>query len=42
MAQDAEDGPDFLDVEQHGWDLNSPLYNNNTSRPPMNQVEKNF
>uniref|UniRef100_A0A915N799 SLC26A/SulP transporter domain-containing protein n=1 Tax=Meloidogyne javanica TaxID=6303 RepID=A0A915N799_MELJA len=39
MAQDAEDGPDFLDVEQHGWDLNSPLYNNNTSRPPMNQEE---
>uniref|UniRef100_A0A915NY60 Uncharacterized protein n=1 Tax=Meloidogyne floridensis TaxID=298350 RepID=A0A915NY60_9BILA len=42
MAQDAEDGPDFLDVEQHRWDLNSNLYNNNTSRPPMNQVEKNF
>nr|CAD2169523.1 unnamed protein product [Meloidogyne enterolobii] len=39
MAQDAEDGPDFLDVEQHGWDLNSPFYNNNTSRPPMNQEE---
>nr|CAD2140002.1 unnamed protein product [Meloidogyne enterolobii] len=36
MAQDAEDGPDFLDVEQHGWNLNSPLY---TSRPPMNQEE---
>uniref|UniRef100_A0A915NKR1 Sulfate_transp domain-containing protein n=1 Tax=Meloidogyne floridensis TaxID=298350 RepID=A0A915NKR1_9BILA len=43
MAQDAEDGPDFLDVEQHGWDLNSPLYNNNTSRPPMNQeFDKRF
>ncbi|CAK5062783.1 unnamed protein product [Meloidogyne enterolobii] len=39
MAQDAEDGPDFLDVEQNGWDLNSPPYNNNTSRPPMNQDE---
>lgn len=37
MAQDAEDGPDFLDVEQHGWEGNSHIYN--ASRPPMNQDE---
>jgi hypothetical protein len=36
MAQDAEDGPDFLNVEYNSWNDKSHLYNAN--RPPMNQV----